>query len=91
MEFAPVEVADFDTRRSKRIAMGMCCGSVCDVQILLSCEALGTNTGRYSLHSKKYAGLASEGIYLLSIGVEAFRSFFRVIADGVGLMIQPLA
>lgn len=75
MELVPVEVADFITRNTKLITEGMGCGSVCDTQYLFSCDVLGTNTGHYPRHAKKYADLAAEYRRLHGLRVAAFQAF----------------
>jgi 3-methyl-2-oxobutanoate hydroxymethyltransferase len=57
IEVVPVKVADFLTRSTGMLTEGMGCGSACDTQDLFSCDVLGTNTGRYPRHSKKYADI----------------------------------
>ena len=39
------------------ITMGMGCGDVCDTQYLFCNDILGTNTGHYPRHAKKYIDL----------------------------------
>jgi 3-methyl-2-oxobutanoate hydroxymethyltransferase len=75
MELVPVEVADFITRHTTLVTEGMGCGAVCDTQYLFSCDVLGTNTGHYPRHAKKYADLAAEEARLQDLRVEAFRAF----------------
>ena len=75
MEIVPVEIADFITRNTSLITEGMGCGPVCDTQYLFSCDVLGTNTGHYPRHAKKYADLAAEEARLQRMRVEAFSAF----------------
>lgn len=75
MELVPVEVADFITRNTTMITEGMGCGAVCDTQYLFSCDMLGTNTGHYPRHAKKYIDLAAEEARLQAMRVQAFRDF----------------
>ena len=82
MEIVPVSIADFITRNTSLITEGMGCGSVCDTQYLFSCDVLGTNTGHYPRHSKKYADLAAEEARLQKIRVDAFRSFADDVRSG---------
>lgn len=82
MELVPVEVADFITRNTTLITEGMGCGAVCDTQYLFSCDLLGTNTGHYPRHSKRYADLAAEEIRLQEMRVQAFRDFAADVASG---------
>lgn len=82
MELVPVEVADFITRNTSLITEGMGCGAVCDTQYLFSCDILGTNTGHYPRHSKRYADLAAEEARIQAMRVEAFRAFAEDVQAG---------
>ena len=82
MELVPVEVADFITRNTSLITEGMGCGDVCDTQYLFSCDVLGTNTGHFPRHAKKYADLAAEEARLQSLRVEAFKAFALDVRNG---------
>ena len=82
MELVPVEVADFITRNTAMITEGMGCGAVCDTQYLFSCDMLGTNTGHYPRHSRKYADLAAEEARLQAMRVQAFRDFGEDVRQG---------
>jgi 3-methyl-2-oxobutanoate hydroxymethyltransferase len=75
MELVPVEVADFITRKTTLVTEGMGCGAVCDAQYLFSCDILGSNTGHYPRHAKRYADLATEEVRLQRLRVDAFRAF----------------
>lgn len=82
MELVPVEVAAFITRNTSMITEGMGCGSVCDTQYLFSCDVLGTNTGHYPRHAKRYADLAAEEARLQAMRVSAFREFADDVRSG---------
>lgn len=82
MELVPVEVADFITRNTTMITEGMGCGAVCDTQYLFSCDLLGTNTGHYPRHSRRYADLAAEEARLQAMRVQAFRDFADDVRGG---------
>lgn len=75
VEVVPVELAEYITRSTHMITMGMGCGSVCDTQYLFSCDVLGTNTGYYPRHSKKYADLAKLELGLQQQRVTAFQAY----------------
>lgn len=77
VEVVPVQLADHITRTTQMITMGMGCGSVCDTQYLFSCDILGTNTGHYPRHSKRYADFASLEADLQVKRVQAFRDFVQ--------------
>lgn len=82
VEVVPVELADHITRNTAMITMGMGCGSVCDTQYLFSCDVLGTNTGHYPRHAKKYADFAALEAELQSKRVDAFRTFADDVTAG---------
>lgn len=82
MELVPVEVAAFITRNTSMITEGMGCGAVCDTQYLFSCDLLGTNTGHYPRHAKKYADLAVEEARLQALRTQAFRNFATDVRSG---------
>jgi 3-methyl-2-oxobutanoate hydroxymethyltransferase len=82
VEVVPVELADFITRNTPMITMGMGCGSVCDTQYLFSSDVLGTNTGHYPRHSKKYADFIALEAELQRKRVEAFRAFAADVETG---------
>lgn len=77
VEVVPVELAEHITRMTPMVTMGMGCGAVCDTQYLFSCDVLGTNTGHYPRHSKKYADLAAMEAAMQQARVEAFAAFAR--------------
>lgn len=82
MELVPVEVAEFITKNTSMITEGMGCGAVCDTQYLFSCDMLGTNTGHYPRHAKKYIDLAAEEARLQAMRVQAFRDFAIDVQSG---------
>ncbi len=82
VEVVPVELADYITRNTPMITMGMGCGSACDTQYLFSCDVLGTNTRHYPRHSKKYADFSKLETELQDKRIEAFKSFAKDVADG---------
>jgi 3-methyl-2-oxobutanoate hydroxymethyltransferase len=77
VEVVPVQLADHISRHTPMVTMGMGCGSVCDTQYLFSCDVLGTNTGRYPRHSKRYADFARLEAELQEKRVTAFRAFAK--------------
>lgn len=82
VEVVPVELADHITRTTPMISMGMGCGDVCDTQYLFSSDVLGTNTGHYPRHSKKYADFATLESELQSRRVAAFKAFAADVGAG---------
>lgn len=82
VEVVPVELADHITRATPMLTMGMGCGTVCDTQYLFSSDVLGTNTGHYPRHSKRYADFAALEAELQQKRVAAFRAFAEDVASG---------
>ena len=81
VEVVPVELADYITRNTHMITMGMGCGDVCDTQYLFSSDVLGTHSGHYPRHSKKYADFVALEAELQAKRVEAFRAFSADVAS----------
>jgi 3-methyl-2-oxobutanoate hydroxymethyltransferase len=75
MELVPSDVATYITKHTTMITEGMGCGSGCDTQYLFSCDVLGTNTGHYPRHAKKYADFSAEYRRLNDMRVAAFKAF----------------
>lgn len=82
VEVVPVELADHITRTTRMITMGMGCGDACDTQYLFSSDVLGTNTGHYPRHARKYADFAALEAALQEKRIEAFRAFARDVETG---------
>lgn len=82
VEVVPVELADHITRSTPMVTMGMGCGDACDTQYLFSSDILGTNTGHYPRHSKRYADFATLEAELQDKRVAAFRAFARDVEAG---------
>lgn len=82
VEVVPVELADHITRTTTMLTMGMGSGDVCDTQYLFSCDILGTNTGHYPRHSKKYADFVALERSLQEARVRAFREFVGDVRAG---------
>ncbi|MGR3343028.1 MAG: 3-methyl-2-oxobutanoate hydroxymethyltransferase [Paracoccaceae bacterium] len=82
VEVVPVELADFITRNTACITMGMGCGDVCDTQYLFSSDLLGTHSGHYPRHAKTYANFADLEAELHNKRVEAFRAFASDVENG---------
>ena len=75
VEVVPVELADHITRSTPMITMGMGCGSACDTQYLFSSDVLGTHSGHYPRHSRKYADFVALEAELQQKRIAAFRAF----------------
>ncbi len=82
VEVVPVQLADQITRSTRMITMGMGCGNVCDTQYLFSCDVLGSNTGHYPRHSKKYADFVKLEAEVQRKRIEAFTAFVSDVARG---------
>jgi 3-methyl-2-oxobutanoate hydroxymethyltransferase len=82
VEVVPVELADFITRNTQMITMGMGCGTVCDTQYLFSCDVLGTHAGHYPRHAKKYADFIALEAELQRKRTEAFCAFAADVDSG---------
>jgi 3-methyl-2-oxobutanoate hydroxymethyltransferase len=75
VEVVPVQLARHITQSTPMITMGMGCGTACDTQYLFSCDVLGTNTGHYPRHSKKYADFAALETELQDKRIAALSAF----------------
>lgn len=82
VEVVPVRLADHITRVTPMITMGMGCGSVCDTIYLFSSDVLGTHSGHYPRHSKKYADFVHLEAELQNKRIAAFKAFVDDVADG---------
>ena len=82
VEVVPIEVADHITKNTKMITMGMGCGDVCDTQYLFCNDILGTNTGHYPRHAKKYVDMLSKENELQKLRVNGFKMFIDDVNNG---------
>ena len=82
VEVVPIELADFITKNTKMITMGMGCGDVCDTQYLFCNDILGTNKGLYPRHAKKYIDLDKEEEKIQSLREQGFKMFVEDIQQG---------
>jgi 3-methyl-2-oxobutanoate hydroxymethyltransferase len=80
IEVVPVKVAAFLTENTGMLTEGMGCGSACDTQYLFSSDVLGTNTGHYPRHSRKYADVPKALEAVQQLRVQAFRAFAEDVA-----------
>ena len=78
----PVELADFITKNTKMITMGMGCGDVCDTQYLFCNDILGINSGHYPRHAKKYVDIKKEEEKLQQLREKGFKMFLEDIKSG---------
>ena len=82
IEVVPVELADFITKNTKMITMGMGCGDVCDTQYLFCNDILGTNVGHYPKHAKKYIDLNKEEEKIQLLREQGFKMYFEDVQNG---------
>ena len=82
VEVIPVKLAAFLTRNTPVITMGMGCGNACDTQYLFSSDVLGTNTGHYPRHSRKYADIPAQLAKVQQERIQAFQAFAADVGDG---------
>lgn len=82
VEVVPVRLAEHITRSTPLITMGMGCGSACDTQYLFSSDVLGTHTGHYPRHAKRYADFVTLEAELQEKRIAAFRAFDRDVTAG---------
>ena len=83
IEVVPIELADYITRNTKMITMGMGCGDVCDTQYLFCNDILGTNVNHYPRHAKKYLDLNKEEEKIQILREQGFRMFVEDIQKGI--------
>ena len=83
VEVVPVELADFITKNTKMITMGMGCGDVCDTQYLFCNDILGTNVGHYPKHAKKYIDLNKEEEKIQLLRKQGFKMYIEDIQNGI--------
>ncbi|WP_210527333.1 3-methyl-2-oxobutanoate hydroxymethyltransferase [Rubellimicrobium arenae] len=82
VEVVPVRLAEHITRSTPLITMGMGCGSACDTQYLFSSDVLGTHTGHYPRHAKRYDDFVGLMAEVQARRVTAFRAFAQDVATG---------
>ena len=82
VEVVPVELAEFITKNTKMITMGMGCGDVCDTQYLFCNDILGTNAGHYPRHAKKYVDLEIKERELQELRIKGFKMFVDEFNSG---------
>ena len=82
VEVVPVRLADHITRSTPMITMGLGCGAVCDTIYLFSSDVLGTHSGHYPRHSKKYADFVRLQAELQQARVDAFKAFVDDVSTG---------
>jgi 3-methyl-2-oxobutanoate hydroxymethyltransferase len=82
IEVVPAAVATEISRRTSMLMISMGAGAGCDAQYLFAEDVLGTNTGHYPRHSKKYRDFAAEYRRLQEERIAAFREYRNDIESG---------
>ena len=82
IELVPEPVAAAISRESSLFLISMGSGAGCDAQYLFSMDILGTNTGHYPRHSKKYRDFQAEYERLHAERVAAYGEYRADVASG---------
>ncbi|MBP1807638.1 3-methyl-2-oxobutanoate hydroxymethyltransferase [Rubellimicrobium aerolatum] len=82
VEVVPVRLAAHITATTPMLTMGMGCGTACDTQYLFSCDVLGTHTGHYPRHAKRYDDFVALMAEVQTRRVMAFRAWADDVASG---------
>jgi 3-methyl-2-oxobutanoate hydroxymethyltransferase len=83
IEVVPPPVAEAISARTSLFLISMGSGGGCHAQYLFAEDILGTNTGHYPRHAKRYADLATEYARVQDLRVAAFEAFAGEVANGV--------
>ena len=83
IELVPEPVAAAISQRSSLFLISMGSGAGCDAQYLFSMDILGSNTGHYPRHSKKYRDFRAEYQRLHSERVAAYGEYRADVQAGV--------
>ncbi|MYK78006.1 MAG: 3-methyl-2-oxobutanoate hydroxymethyltransferase [Acidimicrobiaceae bacterium] len=82
IELVPEPVAAAISQRSSLFLISMGSGAGCDAQYLFSMDILGTNTGHYPRHSKKYRDFRAEYERLHAERVAAYGEYRADVEGG---------
>ena len=82
IELVPEPVAAAISQRSPLFLISMGSGAGCDAQYLFSMDILGSNTGHYPRHSKKYRDFRGEYERLHAERVAAYGEYRADVASG---------
>ncbi len=82
IELVPEPVAAAISQRSSLLLISMGSGAGCDAQYLFSMDILGTNTGHYPRHSKKYRDFRAEYQRLHAERVAAYGEYRADVEGG---------
>ena len=83
IELVPEPVAAAISKRSSLFLISMGSGAGCDAQYLFSMDILGSNTGHYPRHSKKYRDFRTEFARLHAERVAAYGEYRTDVESGV--------
>ena len=83
MELVPERVAEAISQRSSLFLISMGSGATCDAQYLFSMDILGSNTGHYPRHSKRYRDFRAEYERLHAERVAAYSEYRSDVEAGV--------
>ena len=82
IEVVPSEVATEISKRTTLFMVSMGAGTGCDAQYLFAEDVLGSNTGHYPRHAKRYRDFAAENARLQGERIAAFTEFARDVQSG---------
>ncbi len=82
IELVPEPVAAVISQRSSLFLISMGSGARCDAQYLFSMDILGSNTGHYPRHSKRYRDFRAEFERLHRERVAAYSEYRQDVASG---------
>lgn len=82
IEVVPSEVASEISKRTALFMVSMGAGTGCDAQYLFAEDVLGSNTGHYPRHAKRYRDFAAEFARLQKERIAAFTEFARDVETG---------
>ena len=82
IEVVPSEVVTEISKRTTLFMISMGAGTGCDAQYLFAEDVLGSNTGHYPRHAKRYRDFAAENARLQGERVAAFTEFAKDVQSG---------
>ena len=82
IEVVPSEVASEISKRTTLFMVSMGAGTGCDAQYLFAEDVLGSNTGHYPRHAKRYRDFAAENARLQKERITAFSEFAGDVKTG---------
>jgi 3-methyl-2-oxobutanoate hydroxymethyltransferase len=82
IEVVPSEVASEISKRTTLFMVSMGAGTGCDAQYLFAEDVLGSNTGHYPRHAKRYRDFAAESARLQKERIAAFTEFAGDVKTG---------